>query len=72
MRNTLANREQAMNKNDDIADIMGRMKDLIGKDDGNTADFVAPSLLREVPSFTSSDSVTPAEVKKRAELGGRT
>lgn len=53
-----------------LAEMMAELKEVLG-DDGNVRDFEPPSLLREVPSFTSTDSWPLGDAQNDAELGGR-
>lgn len=59
-----------MEHEDQIAEMVDKLRHLLGNRD-EERNFVAPSLLKEVPSITSSDSVPPWEAKGRAELGRR-
>lgn len=57
-----------MKLDSELARMVDQMKHLLGPDHRED-DFVMPSLLKEVPSFTSTESVPRQEVITRAELG---
>lgn len=57
-----------MKHDSELAKMVDQMRHLLGPDARND-DFVMPSLLKEVPSFTSTESVPRQEVTTRAELG---
>jgi len=57
-----------MKHDSELAKMVDQMKHLLGPDTRND-DFVMPSLLKEVRSFTSTESVPRQEVVSRAELG---
>jgi hypothetical protein len=59
-----------MSTQDEMAEMVVKLKQLMTSAN-NDSDFVQPSLLKEVPSFTSSDSVPMTRGNERAQLGRR-
>lgn len=53
----------------DIMEMVAELKHLMSNEE-RPQDFSLPSMLKEVPSFTSTDSVPLEEVPFRAQLGG--
>lgn len=54
----------------EIAEMVAELKHLMRNDD-DPPTFTMPSMLKEVPSFSSTDSVPLGEMIGRAELGRR-
>ena len=59
-----------MSTQEQIADMVVKLRHLMGNSE-NQQDFVQPSLLKEVPSFTSSGTAPFNLERQRAELGRR-
>lgn len=60
-----------MSTQEQIADMVVKLRHLMVGNENNQ-DFVQPSLLKEVPSFTSSGTAPMNLERNRAELGRRT